>query len=134
MKKKEGRRKFIGFLGVILSFPFALLAYLFINKEIDVYKIDNSLMIDLPKSDGFYVKNDYFVIVKNGNVKVLVNHCTHLGCRLLDNGNDKIICPCHGSKFTRDGKLLNGPAMKDLIIPEFVVDKQHKKIKIMPKI
>jgi len=39
--------------------------------------------------------------------------CTHLGCivKATDAGFD---CPCHGSKFTKDGSVLKGPAPKGL--------------------
>lgn len=39
--------------------------------------------------------------------------CTHLGCivKATDAGFD---CPCHGSKFARDGSVLKGPAPKGL--------------------
>lgn len=39
--------------------------------------------------------------------------CTHLGCvvKATDSGFD---CPCHGSKFGRDGSVLKGPAPKGL--------------------
>ena len=43
--------------------------------------------------------------------------CTHLGCELHFNNVDKIWeCPCHGSKFTEEGKLIESPANKDLKI------------------
>ena len=41
--------------------------------------------------------------------------CTHLGCELHFNNVDKVWeCPCHGSKFTEEGKVIESPANKDL--------------------
>ena len=41
--------------------------------------------------------------------------CSHLGCitRKLED-EDVIACPCHGSKFAKDGSLLLGPAPRAL--------------------
>ena len=41
--------------------------------------------------------------------------CTHLGCALKWNPQEHSWdCPCHGSRFTKDGKLLDNPANGDL--------------------
>ena len=41
--------------------------------------------------------------------------CPHLGCALKWNPQEHSWdCPCHGSRFTEDGKLLDNPAMGDL--------------------
>ena len=41
--------------------------------------------------------------------------CPHLGCALKwDPGQRVWECPCHGSRFDADGKLLDGPATGDL--------------------
>ena len=43
--------------------------------------------------------------------------CPHLGCALKWNNAEKSWdCPCHGSRFERDGKLLDTPAQKDASI------------------
>lgn len=40
--------------------------------------------------------------------------CTHLGCALRWNPQEHSWdCPCHGSRFAEDGKLLDTPAQKD---------------------
>ena len=43
-----------------------------------------------------------------------VPRCPHLGCALKYNAQEHSWdCPCHGSRFARDGKLLNNPATDD---------------------
>lgn len=41
--------------------------------------------------------------------------CPHLGCVVQWNADEKSFdCPCHGSRFTSEGKIINGPAISDL--------------------
>ncbi len=41
--------------------------------------------------------------------------CPHMGCALKWNSHEHSWdCPCHGSRFDADGRLLNGPATGDL--------------------
>ena len=59
---------------------------------------------------------------KEGRLCCVKPYCTHLGCELswnnLDNTWD---CPCHGSRFTFDGKSIYDPSIKDLEI--YYIDK-----------
>jgi cytochrome b6-f complex iron-sulfur subunit len=40
--------------------------------------------------------------------------CTHLGCT-VESKPDGFTCPCHGSRFDQQGKVLRGPAAKPLV-------------------
>lgn len=52
---------------------------------------------------------------KAGELFVSDSTCTHLGCELAYNDGERTFdCPCHGSRFNYDGKVIEGPADTDL--------------------
>ncbi len=61
----------------------------------------------------------YIVRTKDGFYAVSAV-CTHLGCITQWKPEaDQIACPCHGSKFKRDGTKIEGPAPRSL--PHFSI-------------
>ena len=54
------------------------------------------------------------IIYNNGGEYIAYSlTCTHLGCMVEDDG-EGFACPCHGSRYDRDGAVLEGPAKKPL--------------------
>lgn len=50
--------------------------------------------------------------------------CTHLGCMTqFEAAGDRIFCPCHGSRYTREGRVTGGPAPRPLPRFELTLDK-----------
>jgi glycine/D-amino acid oxidase-like deaminating enzyme/nitrite reductase/ring-hydroxylating ferredoxin subunit len=50
-----------------------------------------------------------------GEVHAVKLTCTHLGCTVRWNAAETSWdCPCHGSRFSADGTVLNGPAVRPL--------------------
>jgi glycine/D-amino acid oxidase-like deaminating enzyme/nitrite reductase/ring-hydroxylating ferredoxin subunit len=50
-----------------------------------------------------------------GNLHVVSAVCTHMGCIVHWNqGEQSWDCPCHGSRFTPDGEVIEGPAINAL--------------------
>jgi Rieske Fe-S protein len=58
----------------------------------------------------------FFLVQEGGKLKALSSYCTHRTCKLTTGTNHTFNCPCHGSTFSQDGKVLQGPAKKDLPI------------------
>ena len=49
--------------------------------------------------------------------------CTHLGCVVpWNNGANKFICPCHGSQYDANGKVVRGPAPLSLALAHIDID------------
>lgn len=68
---------------------------------------------DVP--EGLSVVGDAVVHrTADGRVRAWEARCTHLGCRLDRVSGDVVVCPCHGSRFGADGRVLEGPAARPL--------------------
>jgi Rieske Fe-S protein len=51
----------------------------------------------------------------NGNLHLVNTTCTHMGCELNWNSAElSWDCPCHGSRFTYTGEIVEGPAVHPL--------------------
>jgi Rieske Fe-S protein len=52
---------------------------------------------------------------RDGNPEAVQASCTHMGCIVRWNDAEgSWDCPCHGSRFAGDGRVIHGPALKDL--------------------
>ncbi len=62
----------------------------------------------------------FIVRAKEGYFYALSAVCTHLGCITNWKEEDGVIaCPCHGSKFDTEGRVIAGPAPRSL--PRFSI-------------
>lgn len=62
--------------------------------------------------------------VKEPDWLVVVGICTHLGCIPIQrkspkNVDEGWICPCHGSKYDTSGRVVQGPAPLNLVVPDY---------------
>ncbi|MEN6317097.1 MAG: FAD-dependent oxidoreductase [Clostridiaceae bacterium] len=52
---------------------------------------------------------------EHGTMHIVNTTCTHMGCELMWNSAEKSWdCPCHGSRFSYEGDIIEGPAVKPL--------------------
>lgn len=132
------RREFIGWLSVgalANSLPVVLAACSSVQDRPQV--VAKSPKIDrTARKDGFLVLGTVSDLSKQGiiidqkkaakpvaivrnpdnkNLCAVNPTCTHQGCTVEWKADTKIFaCPCHGSKFSCDGLVLQGPAEKPL--------------------
>ena len=51
----------------------------------------------------------------DGTFEILSAICPHLGCSVSWQGaHDDFVCPCHGSVFQPDGKVISGPSPRGM--------------------
>jgi len=85
-----------------------------------VYEEDTRISVGRPDEIPFGTvlvvsRHKIYVIRSTAGFFALSSVCTHLGCmtRYVPE-NAQLACPCHGSRFSLDGKVTAGPAPRPL--------------------
>jgi menaquinol-cytochrome c reductase iron-sulfur subunit len=112
----------IPFLGSIINPGLRKITSSF-SKVGDLKNIQNEQPVNIPfltsSKDAYLdeteMHNVWIVKNSNENITVFSPICPHLGCAYNWNSSDHHFeCPCHGSVFDINGKLLSGPAPRNL--------------------
>jgi len=122
--KLTSRRKFFKSLFVILSLPLSWLWNSAVNSSNEIHSKKVSIFYDeIANGISFY---DNFIILKeNDRIKIFSSRCSHLGCKINKIENNKLVCPCHGSRYNLSGQVLKGPAQNSLKMLKFIVEKNR---------
>lgn len=111
--KKQNRRTFIRLL---YTSVFAVLVVVWNKLTINYIKRSEQkakiFPLNINKPISFH--DNYIVLNSNGKTTVLTSLCTHLGCKINEVRNGRLICPCHGSEYDLEGIPQKGPAFKPL--------------------
>jgi len=80
--------------------------------------------MNIYKGEGKIIEKDSKQITvykdESGKMHSVSAICSHMGCTVGWNNTDKTWdCLCHGSRYDKFGKVINGPATKDLPEVEF---------------
>ena len=66
-----------------------------------------------PGSATFLSERQLYVFNETDGFYAISSVCTHLGCN-VKRGGPGFACPCHGSQFDENGRVVHGPAPKPL--------------------
>ncbi len=70
---------------------------------------------ELSKTGGYAMVTNNIIVIRtsSSNFLALSTICTHKKCDVEFDG-EGFECPCHGSTFSKSGKVKSGPATKNL--------------------
>lgn len=110
----QSRRKFITTLALTCASLGLLWRYLTppaIRRRTVVARVPKA---DVPVEGALVFSQERMALMREGDtVYALDLVCTHLGCTVMVTSSG-LSCPCHGSRFDRQGRVLKGPADRTL--------------------
>lgn len=128
-KSHRSRRRFIKGLVFLSAWSFLLWRFLVPEKVLSKKPLLEVKKTDLPPGGALvYHRSRVAVIRREEEIYALSLVCTHLGCT-VNVTPSSLVCPCHGSVFDRDGKVLKGPAETPL--PRLEVQEQGDSLVVL---
>lgn len=110
----QSRRKFITTLTLLLASGGLLARYLIPRRSGKRKVLASASAADVPLNGALLFRNERLALLRDDNgFYALSLICTHLGCTVTVT-EEALSCPCHGSIFDRQGKVLKGPADRSL--------------------
>ncbi len=115
----HARRRLLGNGAMLFKVVGGILLFLPILRFVDFRIKPRPRLIKvnrLLRPGGFLIEPEFVIFdLAGGGVVAVSRRCTHLGCRLIFNELENLlVCPCHQSRFSRQGKRMAGPARLDL--------------------
>ncbi len=110
---KISRKKFLKYIYKILLLPLFIIAY-FSTEKGRILFIRRKIFLPKDLNEGINFFNEVIVYKNKNDIIVFSSRCTHLGCKIDKIESNHLVCKCHGSKYSYNGKVLKGPANKDL--------------------
>ena len=124
------RRFFLINIFIFLAVVFAkILKFLTfpVKKGKSVIEIE---LNNLKEGVNHFPDYSFLILKKKNKIIAMSDICTHLGCKINFIKDKNIFqCPCHRSEFSIYGRVIKGPAKKNLKRLKFKV--MNKKIKII---
>ncbi|BAB74484.1 FAD-dependent oxidoreductase [Nostoc sp. PCC 7120 = FACHB-418] len=99
------------------------------NQNNAPFWVKRNSVITEEKTEYFGAADEVFA-VESGSETAISLTCTHQGCTVKKSTDGKYRCPCHGAEFAADGKVLKGPAKRDLQKLQ-VVQKQNDELQLL---
>jgi len=83
---------------------------------------------EVPPEGALVYREARVAVIRDGGELYALNLvCTHLGCAVTVTATD-LVCPCHGSVYDRQGKVLKGPATRPL--PRYRMERRGENLVI----
>ncbi|MEM9541662.1 MAG: FAD-dependent oxidoreductase [Cyanobacteria bacterium P01_E01_bin.42] len=96
------------------------------NAQTDVpFWVERNQLLD----EGEYYGAGDRVYLATKETEALSLTCSHQGCTVRKQAEGGFICPCHGAKYDERGKVLQGPAKRDLAAFN-IVDRQGDRVQL----
>lgn len=110
----QSRRKFIKTLTLLLASGVLLVRYLTPRANGTRRVLASAAAADVPPGGALLFRDERIALLRDETgFYALSLVCTHLGCTVTVS-EDALSCPCHGSRFDRQGRVLKGPADRSL--------------------
>ncbi|MBN2774604.1 MAG: Rieske (2Fe-2S) protein [Prolixibacteraceae bacterium] len=118
------------FLRVIIVAIASFSIFIWNRLTLELLKKDKLKTISFPfvKNKTISFEDDFIIVNQDETTIVFSAHCTHLGCKIDKTKDGKLVCPCHGSEYDLYGKILKGPAYKNLKSVDFRISHDGKNI------
>jgi len=114
------KRRLLGWLSLVAIgaplLPVAAMARRFLGAPGSI-RVERKVVVgtldEVTQGITVFREHGIALVKDGGGLSAISLACTHLGCTVGQAG-DGFACPCHGSRFRRDGTVVNGPATTSL--------------------
>jgi len=117
-----GRRAFLWTAGLVLAAPLPAAVASMVSRFVETRRRPRLVVVPGDVGDAVTFADGVIVTRADGTVRAFSARCTHLGCRIDRARDDRLVCPCHGSRFRLDGSVAAGPAIRPLEPLEHEID------------